>query len=72
MERLARTASELQCAAELFLKAAQAAGDGNMIAFRADFGRVAPHGYPTGPDAKALARASAPFPFRACGLSDGP
>ena len=42
-----------------------------MTAFRADFGLVVPHGYPTGPDAKALNRASAPFPFRACGLGDG-
>jgi len=51
--------------------AAQAASQGNMAAFRADFGRVAPHGYPTGPDARALDRASAPFPFKACGMSDG-
>ena len=51
--------------------AAQAAGQGNMAAFRADFGRVAPHGYPTGPDAKAFDRASAPFPFKACGMSNG-
>jgi hypothetical protein len=51
--------------------AAQAAARGDMTAFRADFGRVAPHGYPTGPDAKALNHASAPFPFRACGTGDG-
>jgi hypothetical protein len=51
--------------------AAQAAILGNMTAFRADFGRVAPHGYPTGPDAKALDRAAAPFPFKACGMSNG-
>ena len=42
-----------------------------MAAFRADFGRVAPHGYPTGSDAKAFDRASAPFPFKACGMSNG-
>ncbi len=47
--------------------AAQAASQGNLAAFRTDFARVAPHGYPTGPDAKALNRASAPFPFKACG-----
>jgi hypothetical protein len=51
--------------------AARAAHQGNMTAFRADFGKVAPHGYPTGPDARALGRASAPFPFRACGKSNG-
>jgi hypothetical protein len=51
--------------------AAQAAIHGNMTAFRADFGRVAPHGYPTGPDAQALNRAAAPFPFKACGMSNG-
>ncbi len=51
--------------------AARAASRGNMTAFRADFGRVAPHGYPTGPDTRALDRASAPFPFRACGKSNG-
>jgi hypothetical protein len=47
------------------------AHQGNMTAFRADFGRVAPHGYPTGPVSRALGRASAPFPFRACGKSNG-
>ncbi|MBV9096299.1 MAG: hypothetical protein JO132_20905 [Streptosporangiaceae bacterium] len=52
--------------------AAQAASQGNMTAFRADFSRVAPHGYPTGPDARALDRAAAPFPFKACGMSNGP
>ena len=51
--------------------AARAASQGNMTAFRADFGRVAPHGYPTGPDARALDRASAPFPFQACGKGNG-
>lgn len=51
--------------------AAQAALQGNMTAFRADFGRVAPHGYPTGPDARALDHAAAPFPFKACGMSGG-
>jgi len=51
--------------------AALAASRGDMTAFRADFDRVAPHGYPTGPDARALDRATAPFPFKACGKGDG-
>ncbi len=51
--------------------AAQAAIRGNLTAFRADFGRVAPHGYPTGPDATALDHAAGPFPFKACGKSSG-
>lgn len=54
-----------------YQNAAKAARAGDMAAFRADFGRVAPHGYPTGPDARALDHASAPFPFRACGMSTG-
>jgi hypothetical protein len=54
-----------------YQNAAEAARTGDMAAFRADFGRVAPHGYPTGPDARAFDRASAPFPFRACGMSNG-
>ena len=54
-----------------YQNAAKAARAGDMAAFRADFGRVAPHGYPTGPDARAFDRASAPFPFRACGMSNG-
>lgn len=51
--------------------AALAASQGDMAAFRADFGRVAPHGYPTGPDARVLGRAAAPFSFKACGKSSG-
>ena len=47
-----------------YQNAAQAALQGNITAFRADFGQVAPHGYPTGPDARALNRAAAPFPFK--------
>lgn len=54
-----------------YQNAAKAARAGDMAAFRADFGRVAPHGYPTGPDALAFERASAPFPFRVCGMSNG-
>ena len=51
--------------------AALAASQGDMTAFRASFDRVAPHGYPTGPDATALDRAAAPFPFKACNKGDG-
>lgn len=51
--------------------AAQAALQGDMTAFRADFGRFAPHGYPTGPDQRTLDHAAAPFPFKACGKSSG-
>jgi hypothetical protein len=51
--------------------AAQAARDGNLAAFRADFGRVAPHGTPDGPDAKAFAQAAAAFPFRVCSKGPG-
>jgi hypothetical protein len=51
--------------------AARAALQGNLTAFRADFGRVAPHGYPAGPDQKALDHATTAFPFKACGKSPG-
>ena len=51
--------------------AALAASQGDMTTFRASFDRVAPHGYPTGPDARALDRAAALFPFKACGKGDG-
>ena len=51
--------------------AAQAARHGNLAAFRAAFDKVAPHGYPTGPDAKALAHATAAFPFKQCGKAPG-
>jgi hypothetical protein len=47
--------------------AARAALAGNLTAFRADFDRVAPHGYPTGPDQVALDHATNAFPFKACG-----
>jgi hypothetical protein len=51
--------------------AARAARQGNLTAFRADFHRVAPHGYPTGPDQVALDHATAVFPFKACGKFPG-
>ena len=51
--------------------AAQAALQGNLTAFRADFDRVAPHGYPTGPDQVALDHATVVFPFKACGKFPG-
>lgn len=47
--------------------AATAAHNGDAVGFRSAFDRVAPHGKPDGPDAEALARAAAPFPFGACG-----
>jgi len=83
LQRLAATGSAAdQTAQQAFVRAfltvvtdyqsaAKAARAGDMAAFRADFGRVAPHGYPTGPDARALDHAAAPFPFRACGMSNG-
>ena len=81
LHRLAATGSD-QAARQAFVRdyqnviadyrdAGRAASRGDMAAFRADFGRVAPHGYPTGPDARALDRAAAPFPFRACGKGSG-
>jgi hypothetical protein len=51
--------------------AAAAARQGNLAGFRAAFSRVAPHGYPTGPDMIALIRASRGFPFKACGKGPG-
>ncbi len=51
--------------------AARAALQGNLIVFRADFDRVAPHGYPTGPDQVALDHATVVFPFKACGKFAG-
>ena len=51
--------------------AARAALAGNLTAFRADFDRVAPHGYPTGPDQLALDHATTAFPFKACGKFPG-
>ena len=51
--------------------AARAALAGNLTAFRADFDRVAPHGYPTGPDQVALDHATTAFPFKACGKFPG-
>lgn len=48
-----------------------AAGQGNLTAFRASFDRVAPHGYPTGPDMVALIHASRAFPFKDCGKNAG-
>lgn len=51
--------------------AARAAKHGDLAAFRAAFGKVAPHGYPTGPDAKAFAHAAAAFPFKQCGKAPG-
>lgn len=51
--------------------AAQAAHHGDLAAFRAAFGKVAPHGMPTGPDAKTLAHAAAAFPFKVCGKGPG-
>lgn len=47
--------------------AARAAQQGSLAEFRADFGRVAPHG----PDARAAGRALAAFPFRVCGKAPG-
>jgi hypothetical protein len=51
--------------------AATAAGQGNLAGFRAAFSRVAPHGYPTGPDMIPLIRVSREFPFKACGQGSG-
>ena len=51
--------------------AATAAGQGNLAGFRTAFDRVAPHGYPTGPDMVALIHASRGFPFKACGKGSG-
>lgn len=51
--------------------AAQAALAGNLTAFRAELGRVTPHGYPTGPDQVALDHATTVFPFKACGKFPG-
>jgi hypothetical protein len=51
--------------------AARAARAGNQRAFRADFDKVAPHGYPTGPDQVALDHATTVFPFKACGKFPG-
>lgn len=51
--------------------AERAALAGNLAAFRADFDRVAPHGYPTGPDQVALDHATTAFPFKACGKFPG-
>jgi len=51
--------------------AARAAQQGNLTAFRASFDKVAPHGYPTGPDLVALEHAMHAFPFKACGKNPG-
>lgn len=51
--------------------AASAAHQGNLTAFRADFGKVAPHGQPTGPDLMALIHAARAFPFKSCGKNPG-
>lgn len=51
--------------------AVRAALAGNLTAFRSDFDRVAPHGYPTGPDQVALDHATTVFPFKACGKFPG-
>ena len=39
--------------------------------FRAAFSRVAPRGYPTGPDMIPLIRVSRELPFKACGHGSG-
>jgi hypothetical protein len=54
-----------------FRSAVDAGNKGDLAGFRSAFARVAPAGSPTGPDARALAQASAPFPFKACGKSQG-
>jgi hypothetical protein len=51
--------------------AAAAAHSGDLAHFRTDMDRVAQGGMPTGPDAQALARASSPFRFKACGTGQG-
>lgn len=51
--------------------AAAAAHRGDLTGFRAAFGRVAPHGRPTGPDAVTTATAAKAFNFKVCGKQPG-